>query len=187
MKAVKAEMIRKFEPFRTIPEDELHILNGTKKLYKEFTELFIKAYLRIARNAYLRHSDKKREDEIDREWIIEFLLAYDEVAKYVFMHEMERKQARFAEALIASKNKSKEVDTALHLLARQAMQAAIEITDEAVNKAYKDNGVKKVRWVTEGDERVCIECMERDGKVYILKNLPPKPHYGCRCYTVAVI
>lgn len=187
MTAVKAEMVRKFEPFRTIPEDELHILNATKKLYKEFTEIFVNVYLRIAKNAYKRHSAKKNDDEIDREWIIEFLMAYDEVTKYIFMHEVERKQARFAEALIASKNKSKEVDTALHLIARQAMQAAIEVTDVAVNKAYRDNGVKKVRWVTEGDEKVCVECMERDGKIYILKKLPPKPHYGCRCYTVAVV
>lgn len=58
----------------------------------------------------------------------------------------------------------------------------IDITDKAVEQAYLDNDVEKVVWVTIKDERRCVECRKRDGKIYDIAKVPPKPHLGCRCY-----
>lgn len=101
---------------------------------------------------------------------------------YVYMHEIERKCARFAESILASDNRAREVETALRYWSNMVTQYAIDITDKAVEQAYLDNDVEKVVWVTIKDERRCVECRKRDGKIYDIAKVPPKPHLGCRCY-----
>jgi SPP1 gp7 family putative phage head morphogenesis protein len=58
----------------------------------------------------------------------------------------------------------------------------LEAVDEATIDGYKDAGVSKVKWNTEIDGRECSVCRERNGKVYEIGNVPPKPHRNCRCY-----
>jgi len=54
------------------------------------------------------------------------------------------------------------------------------------NKFYNQIGVKRVVWVTAGDERTCPQCGPLDGKEFPVDQLPPIPkHPQCRCTTFA--
>lgn len=163
--------------------DEFNVLEDTKALYKELNELNLEAYLEIA-NAYYKEINPN--GKLTKKWLVATLLGYDAVTKYVYTHEVDRKRARFAEALISSNTKSKEFITARNLWNRQTGQYAIKVTDEAVIKACRDVGYKKLKWNTERDSKVCPTCKKRDGKVYDIYKLPDKTHYNCRCYYTPV-
>ena len=54
------------------------------------------------------------------------------------------------------------------------------------NKFYNQVGVRKVVWVTAGDERTCPECGPLDGQEFPIDKTPPLPrHAQCRCLVVA--
>jgi SPP1 gp7 family putative phage head morphogenesis protein len=54
------------------------------------------------------------------------------------------------------------------------------------NKFYDRIGVKRVVWVTAGDERTCPECGPLDGKEFPINQAPPTPkHPQCRCLVMA--
>jgi len=54
---------------------------------------------------------------------------------------------------------------------------------------YAQYGVTKVKWLAGGDPpRCCDICMDRDGHVYEIQEVPPIPaHPNCRCTTTPVI
>lgn len=165
--------------------DELHIIQLSKEIFQELEEITEEAFLILARATYNEHCDSKKTD-IDMIWLISFLEEYNPVTKFVYLHEVDRKRARFAESLIASTTKSKEVDVSLRYWSNMVRQYSIDVTDAALLQAYKDDDVKKVKWITEVDERRCGICAARHGKVYKIDKVPPKPHYGCRCYIIPV-
>lgn len=53
------------------------------------------------------------------------------------------------------------------------------------NKFYNQIGVKRVVWVTAGDERTCPECGPLDGKEFPIDQIPSMPHPQCRCSSFA--
>lgn len=159
--------------------DELNVIKSSKSLYQDLNNLNKRAYLQIARDCYSQYSDK---DIPSMAWVLLILGGYDVVTQYVYSHEVDRKRARFAESVIASGNQMLPFQRANNLWYRQTEQYAVTIEDKATIKAYKDNGVKKVRWVTEKDSKVCSICKERSGKIYDIDDIPPKPHINCRCY-----
>lgn len=155
-------------------------------MYKELEKQAEKAFLELAREKYQDIVENEKDRTINSAWITALLFAYNAVTKYVFKHEVERKQARLAEAVIASDSKMQELITARNLWVRQVKQYTIDIEDAAMLAGYKTLGVKKVRWVAEIDGRECSICRQRNGKVYPLTKVPAKPHYNCRCYVVPV-
>ena len=66
----------------------------------------------------------------------------------MYAHEVERKCARFAESVIASTARAAEIKTGLRYWSAMVAHYAIEVTDKATVKAYKDCGVKRVMWLT---------------------------------------
>lgn len=170
--------MRAFDGLKLLKFDELNVLRSTKKVYEDSIRLAKKRYLQIALNAYKAAKGKKK---IDRDWILDMLEEYDPVTMYLYQPEAERKMQRTVEAILSTNNKNEAVDRALRLWTLQNTHYAEKSVDEATLQAYQDNGVKKVRWVTAEDERVCEECQKRDGKIYPIDKLPPKPHYRCRC------
>lgn len=160
--------------------DEIHALQAVQAVYAEADDLVRKYLLIIAQWVYKKQAETDGT-YINGLWLFEILSAYDPVTKYVYVNEAERKRARLFESLVASMNKPQEIDTALRLFSAMARQYALTVTDKALLQAYKDNGVKKVKWVTTPDDRRCTECAKRDGKIYALDAVPPKPHLGCRC------
>lgn len=189
--------LRAFDRLKTLKFDELNVMTEVKKVFRESRRLAIRRYLAIALIAYelaliecgydRKRARKDADDDIMEDWILDMLEDYDEVTLYRFDEETERKAARLAEAIIASHNKYEEVDKALRLWSLQVAQFADNTVVRATKAAYKEAGVKKVKWVAEMDDRVCATCDERDGKIYDLDKVPPIPHFRCRCTLVPVL
>ena len=159
--------------------DELNVIKACKELYSELDAANRAEFLRLAR---ARYKDITGEDEISKKWLLALLLAYNPVTEYVYENEVQRKRERFAESLIASPNKLIMIKRAATLWQRQTDQYLILVEDAAVLEAYKKLGVKRVRWVTQHDDRRCKECADRSGRIYDIDKVPSKPHRYCRCY-----
>ena len=179
--------------------DELNVIDAfdsTKALYERLQKLNEKRYLKIAKEAYSDAYDEAKAAGFDEgkkqipasAFVLALLADYNYVSKYVYDQEVDRKRARLAEAIIADAHRGikqemiNDYHRAESLWRKQSQQYALTVEDAAVLKAFKDAGVKRVRWVTADDERVCGACNGRDGKTYAIDKVPPKPHYLCRCY-----
>lgn len=166
--------ILKFDEINAIKKK---VDNCYEECYKETRA----RYRDIARHYYKTAGGKDEEDVIDYLWIDKFLRSYDPITRYVFINEVDRKRARTFEAIVSTKSTA-DIDTSVRLWAGQVKQWADNVTDQATVQAYKDQGIKKVKWNTEKDDRRCSTCYEREGKVYDIDHIPPKPHIGCRCW-----
>lgn len=136
---------------------------------------------RVARAA--RSADEDQEwEELTELWLLDFLEQPSPVTHYIYQHEVGRKREYTTEAVNAAQDKATELDKALIKWSRFTAEYADIITDEATLKAFKDGGVKRVRWNTEEDAKVCHICEPLDGKVFDIDKAPPKQHRHCRCY-----
>ena len=120
----------------------------------------------------------------DDMWLYLFLTDYDPVFKVIYANEHDRKRARFVEGVLASEtvgDKATEIDRAMRLWSRMIGEMGIEITDRAMLDNYREKGIKRVMWITAEDERVCAECGELHGQIFLINEVPPKPHINCRC------
>ena len=170
------------------------MIRTVASVYKTSNQRARKRYYEVAFEAYVlgmmlcgvdpKEAHKMAEKAITEQWVDGMLTRVDPVAKYNFDAETERKAYRLAEALEVSAQRNREIDAALKAWSQQLGQFAINITDYALMKAYQDAGIEKVEWVDAGDQRVCGECYSRNGKVYSIDSVPPKPHVGCRCVIV---
>lgn len=166
---------RTAEVFSLLPIDEINIL-GSKKIYYELDKTAREVYLRLGRLIY---------EKFDTAELILLLEDYNPVTRYIYVNEVERKRSRFLEAILSGGGEE-EKKRSMRLWSLQSTQYAVEVTDKAFIMKLKSEGVKKVVWITEKDDRVCKECSEKDGKVYEIDKIPPKPHINCRCYWRAV-
>lgn len=123
-----------------------------------------------------------KSEQPTKKWLIAFLAAYNPVTKYVYTNEVERKRDYTTEAVIASRSKAGEFRRGLSYWVQFTAQAAEDVTDAATLKSYADSGIEYVRWITQEDGKVCDVCKERNGKVYHVDKIPPKPHRRCRCH-----
>lgn len=162
--------------------DELNVIKASKKMYAKLEATNEKAFLKLARDRYKDITGEDADEKATLSWLLLFLLAYNPVTEFVYKNEVERKRDRFAETMVASANKLLAIRRAMSLWLRQTEQYLVLIEDEAVLRAYKRLGYKRVRWFTQEDERRCPECAARHGKIYSINKVPPKPHRNCRCY-----
>ena len=132
-------------------------------------------------------------ERIDEKKIVDLVLGgYNPVTGYVYGRELDRKRSRLVEEILtAVQMQDREryenvLRKAANLFYTQSMQYAIDIADETLKAEMKKHGITEVVWLTEQDEKVCAECHARDGKIYKIDKIPPKPHYNCRCITVPV-
>ena len=178
--------IRLFDRLKTLKFDELNILRTTTKVYEDsvriakrrFKDIYFDAYLAAAKECGKKLKDP--DDDVLEDWLLDMLEDYDAVTHYRFNEETERKKARTAEALIATKVDSREVERALRLLTLQLVTYADRSVLDGRMQAFKDAGVKKVQRHEMNDERTCDECSSLDGKVYDIDKAPPRSHYRCR-------
>lgn len=164
--------------------DELNVIRSSEKMYTKLAEANQTAFLQLARARYKDITGKNADDTISLEWLLLFLLGYNPVTEYVYENEVIRKRERYAESMIASANKLSMIRRAMSLWLGQTEQFLVLIEDAAVLEAYKALGVKRVRWVTQKDEKTCETCGPRHDKTYPINKVPPKPHRNCRCYLV---
>ena len=159
-----------------------------------------KAYIEIAKKA----SEEAAEDvkntsgiavkplKTDEKYVEGILGEYNPVTGYLYYPEADRKRARLSEALIAAvlfglrADYHRELRKFANLWNTQTRQYAITVIDTTRIETFRKNGIRRVRWETQHDERVCAECNERDGKIYDIDKLPEK-HYGCRCWYMPVL
>ena len=158
------------------------LLTESEQTIAELDYITRNMLLKAAKKAYKDNGG--RLDTIDEMWLNAYLNGLSPVTKYSYTNEVDRKRSRFFETLAASDKDPKELKTALRLWSHMAGEYALEVTDLAVLQAYMENGVEKVRWITEMDGRECSECASRDDMIYLIHNVPPKPHWGCRCILV---
>ena len=177
----------------TFKFDEINFLKSIDVLYEELDEDAQKAWIRLWVLRYiecLRWLRRKipKEDiiyEMAEMYMIELTTTPDGVTRYVYDAELLRKRDRLKEAIQSVKSvgeKSAEIKKALRFWSQMAQQYTDTVSDAAMIKAFEDGGVKKVRWFTQDDERVCHECDLLDGKVFVINRIPPKPHWRCRCW-----
>lgn len=178
--------------------DELNVIQVSHEIYNEVLRLVEKEATRLVKAVYGSYRKPKQssaggvaaETELTEEdanaFVLLLMLAYNPVTKYVYRNELDRKRSRFAEGVIASDAPAEEIGLAKRLLAKMNKQFLDDVTFDTVVKAYKDDGVEEVRWVTAVDDRRCSECKSRHNKIYPIDNIPPKPHMHCRCYVTRV-
>lgn len=204
LKALDRALLAEFNKLAGLTSfDELNVVKSVKATYAKAERQARTTIIKAGRAAYkdtwkymLAAGLAKSEDEpgdirsaVPIAWVDELLSNYDPVTEYVYEHELERKQARLTEALIAALNaaaRTAALKRARLMLAGMISQYADEATHKAALKAMQDAGIKHVRWVTVKDERRCNVCKGRDGHIYTLGMAPPKPHWKCRCVLVPV-
>lgn len=163
--------------------DELNVIPVSHEIYSEVYDLVKREATRLAETVYRKNRNQEGPNTFDpAAWVLILVLAYNPVTKYIFENEIERKRARFAEGVIASDTPAEEVALAKRLLAGMNAQFMDDLTHETMIQAFKDNGTKRVRWVTSPDDRRCKHCASMHGKIYPIENIPAKPHIHCRCW-----
>lgn len=188
-KLINRKAIRRFDKAKKdcnlLHFDELNVIKVLTALYKDLAADNKQAFLDLAILAY-QDAQPHGKKEPDKSWLLALLDSYDPVALYVYAHEVDRKRDYAIESVVASHGKVGEFRRALKYWARMTGHMTDRITDEATLKAFRDTGVKKVRWRTEDDGKVCEVCGPRDKEVYPIDKVPPKPHLNCRCWLEAV-
>lgn len=190
-----ATLKREFRRSRlTTKFDEINAFqfrSESKRLYRIARKKIYDCLWEIAEYCYLSAVKEVGGEQdgakLRKTWLDKLLSDYNSITKYVFDNEIERKRERFFESVIASlEDKDRlaieqEYTRARNLLTRQTQQYCIDVEDEAVKKAYKDFGVERVMWISQRDGKVCKVCAERNGAIYPIDAVPPKPHPNCRC------
>ena len=175
--------------------DELNVIN-TRKTTQEMFDRFMSdneaLYIRAAKSAYKKASETGATDADIAALVATILGGYNLVTGYLYDKEADRKRLRLNEQILTAReyNDRQMFQDGLRKTANlwwtQTAQYGISVVDGATIKAFKDMGVKRVKWVAEDDENTCSTCSARDNKIYAINNIPSKTHYGCRCYLTPV-
>lgn len=177
-----AKLFRKVTSF-----DELNVISVSHEIYDEALRVTEQEATRLVKSVYDGYSESGEITASDaRDFVVALMGAYNPVTKYIYKNELDRKRSRFAEGVISSDTPREEVELAKRLLVGLNKQFADDATFDSLVKAYEDDGVKKVRWITAVDDRRCQECKSRHNVVFDIDNIPPKPHLHCRCYVERV-
>ena len=192
IKDMNRRNLRAFDGLKTLKFDELNVLKTVAKVYNNSVSIAKRRYRQIAEDAYLealvlagmerKKAEELAEESITDDWVLDMLEDYDTLTLYSFVNEVERKKQRTAESILAAQDKTAEVDKALRLWTLQVSQYADNSVLYATLDGYEKAGIKKVKWVSENDDKVCKVCGKLDGKIFPLSKVPPRPHYHCRCW-----
>lgn len=180
------------QPVRTIQAESKRVYKLLEEKNRDaFLDLgllvYMEAYAEVQPNITKSENLQKAKKAISEKWLDGIQSEYNPVTKYVYVTEAERKRARFFESLVADaeskqrREMENDYRASENAWIRQTRQAMIDIEDRAAVTAYRDAGVRKVRWISQHDDRVCKECGRLDGLIFPIDAVPDKPHYNCRC------
>lgn len=176
--------IKLFGKVRGMAFDEMNVISVSHEIYDTALVETRREMVRLSKKVYEKY---KEADNFDSEgFVLALMLAYDPTTKYIYQNEVDRKRARFVEGVLSSDFPMEEVKASQRLWIAMNKVFADEVTFQTMIKAYKDSGVKRVRWVTSPDERRCPVCGAMHGKVYHIDKVPSKPHRNCRCWVEVV-
>lgn len=125
-----------------------------------------------------------------RKFVENYLKSGNQIVKYIFNSEYERKMQRAIESIVTSGNKTemkKEIDKAMKYWNRQAKQGGDNVSMDSYLDGLEAMGIKYVKWVTREDEKVCKACAAKDGKIYEIDKIIIPLHYNCRCNLIPYI
>lgn len=178
--------------------DELSVYSQLEALYKslnreneeKFRELYATRYREMY--LYLKRSwpDDDEVDDLAEIYLALLLTEPNEITRYAYDAEVLRKRDRAIEAINSAPNradKDYELEKAMRYWSQQTGFYIDIIADEAALQAMKDCGVKKVRWHTQEDNKVCDDCEPRNNRVYDIDKVPPKEHPRCRCWLEPIL
>ena len=167
--------------------DEVNVLSTVNSAYEDVVNMSVEALQKIAKQTYRWVCDDDFEADL---WLSGFLQLYDPVTHYKWYDEADRKRSRAYEAIMSCRTaaeRKKQIEVALKAWAKQFEQTADDVVVAVVKKAYEDNGIKYVKWVTKKDKRVCPDCHKRNGKIYPITSPDLHPlHYNCRCWWMPI-
>lgn len=180
------------QPVRTLQAESKRVYKLLEqKNHQAYLELGYLVYIEAFKEAQPGMADseisQKSKKAISEKWLDKLQSEYSPVTKYVYSREVERKRARFFEAIVADteaklrRDMESDYRVAENAWIRQTRQAMIDTEDRAAITAYRDAGVRRVRWIAQRDDKVCEECERLDGLVFSIDAVPDKPHYNCRC------
>lgn len=198
LEQLKKLIRREFNRLGIFGFDELNVPRVTKETTELFERLLAennKRYLQVAQKAskdaralVIAAGYDDREVRIpDEVWLIAFLGAYNYVSGYLYEQEAERKRLRLAEQMLTAKEYQSRtmyndsIRRSANLWWTQASHYMLDAVDEATLDTYEKMGVERVEWHTNMDGKECQTCRERNGKIYAIDKVPPKPHRNCRC------
>lgn len=198
LEQLKKLIRREFNRLGIFAFDELNAPRVTAETISLFERLMReneRLYLQVAKRAYgdaiaaaiAAGYEDSGENRINASWVGSLLGAYNFVSGYLYKPEAERKRLRLAEQMMTAKEYqsrtqyNESVRRSANLWWMQAAHYMLEAVDKATLDGYKDSGVSHVMWHTEIDGRECKVCRERNGKIYDIDKVPPKPHLRCRC------
>ena len=176
--------IKLFGKVRGMVFDEMNVISVSHEIYDTALVETKREMARLSKKVYEKYNES---DNFDSEgFVLALMLAYDPTSKYIYQNEVDRKRARFVEGVLSSDFPMEEVKASQRLWIAMNKVFADEVTFQTMIKAYKDSGVKRVRWVTSPDERRCATCGAMHGKVFHIDKVPSKPHRNCRCWVEVV-
>lgn len=206
LKKLDAELRREINRLDVIGFDELNAMTIKSKT-EEMVERLLKANA-TAFKAIAYAAMKEAVEDLDKLYgtkrkvkaiatdskeVDKVLKAYNPVTDYLYYPEADRKRSRLSEALIValmldSREKYHyQLRKFAHLWHTQTKQYGDTIVDTFREKTFKENGIKYVKWQSEHDDKVCGVCEDMDEKIYKITEIPPKPHYNCRCWIVPIM
>lgn len=196
--------------------DFAKINDYVKRLYNGIDQFNISAYAAIAPIMYstaweyagevLGHTEDIKKTDITMAWVLALLAVFNPITKYVYQNEVNAKADYFLKkvnnALQARANINKELTMygadmvsifkeAKRLWGNMTDSTMTYIASNAMIQAYKDAGVKKVRYNTIDDNRRTEICTYLDkteidiDKILIGVNAPPM-HYNCRSWLTPI-
>lgn len=202
IRSMNRESLREFGQLKLADWDQVNVIRTVRTVYRRLKRKAEQHYYEIAAEGYIlglmlcglgaKEAHARADREITPEWVADAMSEPDLVTGYRFDTEADRKAERLIETLAAAGaaedragntglGRNAVIDKALRDWSRMFGQIAIGVTDIAMMAAMADEGVEYVMWMTAMDERVCEECGPLHGMVFPLNEVPPKPHWACRC------
>ena len=204
LEQLKKLIRREFNRLGILGFDELNVSRVTSETHELFVRLMaenLKRYVLAAQKsskdakglAVASGYDDKEITIPDEAWVMAFLAAYNFVSGYLYEQEAERKRLRLAEQMLTAKEYQSRtqyndsVRRSANLWWTQTAHYMLDIVDRARLDTFEEMGVEKIEWVTNIDGKECKVCRDRNGKIYPIDNVPPKPHRNCRCQDKPVL
>lgn len=182
--------------------DQLNVIQltaVTDNVYRQLDRFNRKEYEKLVEHAWEWAEEivgKKISKPDFDEFVRNYISGYDSVTQYVYTKEIDRKRMRLNESILTAREYQdivqlhKAVKKASDLWFTQSSQYALDLMLEGVKAAYDQSDADKdeTKWMWNAviDGHECQECHDRNGRVYLKRNYPRQPHYGCRCYPTPV-
>ena len=191
IQSMNRENLEAFGQMKLAKWEKVNVIQTVMNVYRTSAKKARKRYYEVAIEAYILalmmcgetsvKAHRMANRAITLTWIDKILTQTDFVTLYRFDTEADRKAYKLAETLEVSQDRDYEINKALRFWSQQIGQYALNVTDYAVIQAFQDAGIEVVQWISEHDAKTCNECYAYSDMLFPIREIPAKPHWGCRC------